>query len=142
MITQPAPDILRNWPDRGFKLLIPGGWIMRVPSYRVEGPYEDAYIDWYRRLGYSFERAQRSVQEAVQACASAGFRSSLFASILYYAKVYSRMYPEDLRPSVGKHNVFWLPGYRPEVMQSVHVPGYRPSGRQPLAKKLLMEMAP
>ena len=115
---------------------------MRLPTYRIEGPFEDAYIDWYRRLGMSFAKAQERVERSIQEHASVGFRASLTASLTYYAKVYSQMYPERMRPVGGRKKTFSLQGYDAEVMQTVHVPGYRPCGTSPQARKLLMEMKP
>lgn len=140
MIEVEAPDVCRHWHQRGIYLFIPGGWTMRVPVYRIEGEFEDAYIDWYRRLGLSFEKAQAKMKQGIQDTCGAGFRTSLLHSIVHYAKAYADMYPERMKPVAGRPKTFTLVGYDPEAMQAVHVPGYNPSKGQPLAKKLLLEM--
>jgi hypothetical protein len=143
LIEVKAPLLCRKWAERRIHLYIPGGWTMRVPSYRIEGEFEDAYIAWFRRTGLSFEKAEQAMKKAIQKHASTGFKSSLMKSVWHYARTYAEMYPERLKPAPCRkpERAFVLEGYDPEIMQTVHVPGYMPPpGGQPLARKLLMEM--
>lgn len=113
---------------------------MNIPDYSLEQAFEEAYVGWFLRDGLSLTRAQEAVRQAIQSHAEAGFRASLLASIVYYAKQYAKMYPERMRPAAGRRKTFTLAGYQPAVMQTVHVPGYRQNGPIQVAKKLLMEM--
>jgi len=113
---------------------------MNIPEYRIEEDFEEAYVGWFMRDGLSLLAAKQEVTEAIQEHAAAGFRASLLASIAYYARMYAKMYPERMKPVARKRKTFTLRGYKPEVMQTVHVPGYQKGGHTALAKRILMEM--
>lgn len=116
---------------------------MRVPVYRIEGPFEDAYIDFWRSRGLSFAKAQERTQRSIQDCAEAGFKDSLISSITYFARRYATMYPERMRPVAKQKKTFTLAGFDPEIMQTCHVPGFYP-GKHPLpaVRRFLSEMQP
>lgn len=144
MISNPAPAVHRHWHTRGCYLLIPGGWPMLQPEYRVDGEFEEEYARWYMAAGMSMTRARQEVQKAIQMHAISGFRQSLFNSVFYFAKCYAELYPDRMQAFKGKGKKkvsYTLAGYRPEQMQFVHMPGYNQKLTiHAAAKKLLLEM--
>lgn len=142
----PAPPILRRWHQHPTKifLLIPGGWLMNLPSFTIDQSFDAAYIAHHRKKGLSFERARQAVDKMVQETAAAGFRASLLASITYFAKLYAEMYPERLQPALlpGKRKIYTPAGYDPGRIQKIHVPGTRPGKEVKRAKEMMREMTP
>lgn len=132
MIRLPAPDILRHWRSRVCHLSIPGGWQMRIPAVQAEGPFADAYLQYFLRQGLSFDRAQEQAAACIQDIFTAGFRASLLSSTFYWAKKYAELFPHTLQPA-GSTDTFIVAGFQPALMQKHHVPGEYP-GRDGLAQ--------
>lgn len=113
---------------------------MHIPQYRIEEDFEEEYAKWFMQHGYSLLRARQAVQESIQSHAAAGFRASLLASVFYFGRMYAGMYPERMRPVPRRKRAFTLAGYRPEVMQTIHVPGWNSGEVNQDARRMLMGM--
>lgn len=141
MIKLPAPQMLRNWLIKDCTLYLPGGWIMNVPEFRIDDDFEELYIQGYRKLGFSFEKARSRVDRAVQSLAVYGFRSSLFNFTFHYMKQYCTMYPERMQPApLRRKRCFVAAGFKPELIQLAHIPKRHPGKADAVVKRMLLEM--
>lgn len=140
MLIQPAPEVLRHWHAKEIYILIPGGWTMLLPEYRVDDEFITDYVRQFMSFGMSMGKARDAVLQGIRSHAEAGFRHSLLSSVTYFGKLYSKMYPERMEAAGKRKKTFLLRGYRPELMQTVHVPGMRLGETNKAARNLLMEM--
>ena len=139
MISTPADDLRRHWPQKGIYLFIPGGWQMRMPELAVDEDYRQKCIRFFMRQGAT--RAEAQADALIQSTGIVGFKASLLSSVFYFCKMYCTMYPERMTLAPKQRKTFIAVGYEPEVVQALHVPVRYPGkiGIQQ-AKKALMEM--
>jgi len=126
MIKQEMPEIRRNG------LVVPGGWIARIPSIKLYESEERVYADYFRsKHGMHEGIACERVREAFIALWVRAWTVTLKEAIADMATKYKRMHPD-----------LGLRGFDPAKAQVGYVPGDVRTGvrGKPAVTELLRRM--
>ncbi len=124
MLRIPMPELRR----RG--VVVPGGWIAKIPSIRGYDAEEAAHVRYYRGKGLHEGAALDHVRTSWEAIWVHGYLQALGQAVADMAKKYKKIHPD-----------LGLRGFDPEKAQAGYVPGDNTGVRgKPAVTELLRRM--